>query len=677
MLRLIEDYAGSILDFARMHEYLGLHYSAEHEGWWYREWAPGAHRLYLTGDFNGWNRYSHPMYLNQDRIWEIFLPDAEYAERFTHHSLYKVVVESTLGMHDRIPACVRRVVQDDTTKDFAAQVWRPAQPYKWQHKSPIEKGPVQDLLIYEAHVGMATEEEKVGSYWEFKEYMLPRIKEAGYNAIQLMAIQEHPYYGSYGYHVSSLYAPSSRFGTPEELKELIDTAHGMGLVVIMDIVHSHAVKNFMEGLNQFDGTDHQYFHAGAAGYHELWDSKLYNYSKTEVLQFLLSNVRYWLEEFQFDGYRFDGVTSMLYHHHGNGEGFGNLDHYFGPGTNHDAVLYLTLANTLVHQLRPNAITVAEDVSGMPGIGTAPEYGGLGFDYRLAMGIPDHWIKLIKEKRDEDWDLDDIWWALTNRPEHEKVVGYAESHDQALVGDQTIAFRLMGPSMYTDMATHIPSMVVDRGMALHKIIRLLTLSLGGEGYLNFMGNEWGHPEWIDFPRVGNNWSYLYARRQWSLAQSDWLRYKFLGAWDHAMTRLATEYHLLGGAKPTLISVDRERQIMSYTKGPILFVVSLHPSHSSSDYAVPAPHGVAHKLILSSDDAAFGGFERQPGGGTYFPNAEGELMLYVPNRTMLVYVAQPAAEEKAPVKAAKAKATQTAKTAEPTAAAPAKKKRTTKA
>lgn len=635
MLNAILQHSGSLKAFATAHQDLGLHYDVKSKGWRYREWAPGAHRLFLMGDFNGWNKTSHPLNRNHDQIWEIFLPDTDYASTFLNHSLYKVVVVGDNGTLDRIPPYVRRVVQDDDTKDFAAQVWQSATPYEWKHESPIVAGPVQNMMIYEAHVGMATEEQRVGTYWEFKEYMLPRIKAAGYNTIQLMAIQEHPYYGSYGYHVSSFFAPSSRCGTPEELKELVDAAHGMGIAVIMDCVHSHAVKNFAEGLNQFDGTDNQYFIPGAAGHHELWDSKLFNYGKTEVLQFLLSNIRYWLEEFNFDGFRFDGVTSMLYHHHGNSMSFGSLDDYFTDGTNHDAVLYLSLANTLAHELKPNAITIAEDVSGMPGLGRPGHEGGLGFDYRLGMGIPDQWIKLIKEKSDEEWDLGDIWWSLTNHPEYEKTVGYSESHDQALVGDQTIAFRLIGPKMYSDMAVNIPSLVVDRGMALHKIIRMMTITLGGEGYLNFMGNEWGHPEWIDFPRAGNDWSYQYARRQWSLADTDYLRYQFLGNWDKAMTALVTENNLLSGPKPMMVNVDRENQVMVYQRGALLIVVNIHPTNSQTEYKIKLPIAEAYQLILSSDDAIFGGFQRQPSGLEYWPDGFGDLSLYVPNRTILVY------------------------------------------
>lgn len=634
LMTAIMQHSGSLVNFATQHQELGLNYDAHNGGWWYREWAPNAHRLFLTGEFNWWDRSSHPLNRNPLGIWEIFLDDETYKDRFTHGSKFKVVVHGNNGVYDRIPACIRRVIQDDTTKDFAAQVWR-SEPYHWKNESPISNAPVRNLMIYEAHVGMATEEMRVGTYVEFKEKMLPRIKADGYNCIQLMAIQEHPYYGSYGYHVSSFFAPSSRFGTPEELKDLVDTAHGMGIAVIMDIVHSHAVKNFMEGLNEFDGTDYQYFIPGPAGHHELWDSKLFNYGKTEVLQFLLSNVRYWLEEFNFDGFRFDGVTSMLYHHHGNSMSFNGLGDYFTDGTNHDAVSYLSLANTLIHELKPNAISIAEDVSGMPGLCRPAHEGGLGFDYRLGMGIPDNWIKLIKEKSDEQWDLGDIWWALTNRPEHEKTVGYAESHDQALVGDQTIAFRLMGPRMYTDMARNIPSLVVDRAIALHKIIRMMTISLGGEGYLNFMGNEWGHPEWIDFPREGNNWSYAYARRQWSLADADYLRYKFLGDFDKAMTQLVHQYDLLSSPKPEMFFVDRERQIMAYRKSSLLFVVNIHPTDSAFDYGIKLPFAEAYKLILSSDELQFGGFERQPAGLEYWPDQDGNLKLYVPNRTILVY------------------------------------------
>ena len=174
-----------------------------------------------------------------------------------------------------------------------------------------------------------------------------------------MAIQEHPYYGSFGYHVSSFYAASSRFGTPDDLKHLIDDAHSMGIAVIMDIVHSHAVKNELEGLGRFDGSYNQYFYGDHRREHPAWDSLCFDYGKNEVLHFLLSNCKFWLEEYGFDGFRFDGVTSMLYYSHGLGQAFGSYDDYYNGGQDTNAITYLSLANEVIHTVNPNAITIAE------------------------------------------------------------------------------------------------------------------------------------------------------------------------------------------------------------------------------------------------------------------------------------------------------------------------------
>jgi 1,4-alpha-glucan branching enzyme len=513
----IEDAAGSLLNFATGHLYYGINFNTEKNGWFYREWAPNAESLHLIGDFNDWDRTSHPLEKNDKGDWEIFLPYKEYKNTFIHRSKVKVNISSYRGSIDRIPAYVRKVVQDPDTYDFAGQLWFPEKAFEWTDGSFTPADKVQQPIIYECHVGMAQEHGLVGTYREFTETVLPRIKEGGYNAIQLMAVMEHPYYGSFGYHVSNFFAPSSRFGNPEDLKLLVNTAHNMGLAVIMDIVHSHAVKNLAEGLYEFVGSDGQYFHAGNRGYHEGWDSKLFDYGKWEVKKFLLSNVRYWLEEFHFDGYRFDGVTSMLYFHHGF-TSFDHYDKYFKSGVDWDAVTYLQLANEVIHQFKKNSVSIAEDVSGMPGLTRSPEEGGFGFDFRLAMGIPDYWIKILKEKRDEDWDIYEMWGVLNNRRYKEKTIAYVESHDQAMVGDKTIAFWLMDKEMYFFMNVHDQNLIVDRGIALHKLLRLFTISLGGEGYLNFIGNEFGHPEWIDFPREGNNWSHHYARRQWSLVDN---------------------------------------------------------------------------------------------------------------------------------------------------------------
>jgi 1,4-alpha-glucan branching enzyme len=623
------------------HHYFGLNRGERdgEPGVWYREWAPAANYLGLIGDFNGWDRGAHPLTRDHFGIWSLFLPDAQYRDRLTHGSHIKVHVGAANGGRDRIPAYAKRVVQDGSS-DFTAQYWSPPEPYAWQHPVPERQG---GLRIYEAHVGMAQEEGKVGSYTEFRQHILPRIAALGYNAVQLMAIMEHPYYGSFGYHVSSLYAASSRFGTPEELKALIDTAHGLGLRVIMDIIHSHAVKNLNEGLNYFDGSDYQYFHAGERGQHPAWDSLCFDYARYEVQRFLLSNVRFWLEEYRFDGFRFDGITSMLYLDHGLGREFAGYDDYFGGNVDNDAIAYLMLANELLHAVRPDATSVAEDVSGMPGLARPVIEGGLGFDYRLAMGIPDYWIKLIKEKSDEEWRLGDIYYTLLNRRAHEKHIGYAESHDQALVGDQTLAFRLMGHEMYTGMSRLFTNLEVDRSIAFLKLIRLLTFSLGGEGYLNFMGNEFGHPEWIDFPREGNHHSYHYARRQWSLAADPLLRYGGLNEFDQAMMELDERYHLLEGTLIEQLALHEDTRQLVYRRGSLVFVVNLHATESYADLRIPVPDPVDYKVILNTDDKRFEGHGLAGENVTYWKQ---DVPMYGRNQSVQIYLPARSAQVLAP-------------------------------
>ena len=621
---------GSLEEAARGYERMGFTRDAATGEWVYREWAPGARGLWLIGDFNGWNRETHPLQPDDEGIWSLRLP----AHALHHGERVKVhVLGADLQRHDRIPAWIRYTQQDPQTYDYAGVLWAPDQAYAWKNTrwTPAR---VREPIIYEAHVGMAGEEARLHSYAEFTRDVLPRIAALGYNAVQLMAVQEHPYYGSFGYHVSSFFAPSSRFGTPEELKELIDTAHGLGLAVLLDVVHSHAVKNVAEGLNNFDGSGGQYFHAGERdAMHPDWDSCLFDYGREEVQIFLLSNLRWWLEEYRFDGFRFDGVTSMLYLHHGH-EPFTDLSCYYNDRVNVDAVTYLQLATTLVQMIRPGAIVVAEDMSGMPGMCRPVDEGGLGFSHRLAMGLPDYWIKLIKEKKDEEWSMGDMWYTLTNRRYGEPNIAYAESHDQALVGDKTIAFRLMDAEMYTHMACGMESLTIERGMALHKMIRLITLAAGGEGWLNFMGNEFGHPEWIDFPREGNGNSYLYCRRQWSLVDNDQLRYRFLNAFDAAMLRLAKEYDLPGSPPARPLNMDEKNHAMAFERAGLIFVFHWGGENALPNYHLPAPSPGSWEVALDSDATSFGGLGRQDPAVRHETLADGSISLYLLPRTATV-------------------------------------------
>lgn len=644
----IEEQGGLLGPISAGHGYFGLNRGEQRgaPGVWYREWAPAARQLFLIGDFNGWNRGSHPLARDEWGVWSLFLPDSLYAETLVHGSRVKVHVDAGDGAMDRVPAYARRVLQEPPmTGDFVAQYWMPPESYPFTRAAPVLPGG-EGLRIYEAHVGMAQEEGRVGLYDEFTDHVLPRIAALGYNAVQLMAIQEHPYYGSFGYHVSSFFAPSSRFGTPEQLKRLIDTAHGHGLFVLLDLVHSHAVKNLREGLNRFDGTPYQYFHDGPRGLHPAWDSLVFDYARYEVQRFLLSNVRYWLEEFRFDGFRFDGVTSMLYHDHGLSRTFTSYDDYFGGNIDEDAVAYLMLANDLAHAVKPGAITIAEEVSGMPGLARPVAEGGLGFDYRLAMGVPDFWIRLVKERSDEEWSLGEIWRTLLDRRFSEKHVGYVESHDQALVGDQTLAFRLMDQAMYWHMDRGSDSVVVERGIALHKIIRLITFSLAGEAYLNFMGNEFGHPEWVDFPREGNDFSFHHARRQWSLADSPSLRYGGLNEFDRALQALDREFHLLTDPLIEQLAVHEDTKQLVYRRGPLVFVVNLHPAASYADLRIPVPDAADYRVVLNTEDRRFAGPGRCAEDALY---PRQPVPMYGRGQSVLIYLPSRSAQVLAPVPA----------------------------
>ena len=635
-IRELSPESGSLNDFANGHHYFGLHRT--YQGWIFREWAPNATGIWLTGTCNNWKILEEYRFdPSGSGQWILHLePD-----QIRHLDEYKLWITWKGGGDYRIPLYAGRIVQNELTKVFNAQVWDPPGGKKAVTALKVDqstRGKVKPLLVYEAHVGMSSEQGKVNSFSSFRTDVLPRVARLGYNTIQLMAIQEHPYYGSFGYHVSSFFAPSSRFGTPDDLRELISEAHLSGIRVIMDIVHSHAVKNVLEGPGLYDGTPGMLFHTDHRREHPAWDSLCFDYGKNETLHFLLSNCKYWLEEYGFDGYRFDGVTSMLYFDHGLGKAFTTYDAYFDAGVDEDALIFLAMANQVIHEFRPDAVTIAEDMSGLPGLAAPRKEGGLGFDYRLAMGIPDFWIRTLKEKTDEQWNVSEIFWELTNRRQDEKTVSYVESHDQALVGDKTILFRLADREMYTHMSVNTPSLIIDRAIALHKLIRLVTFTTHGGGYLTFMGNEFGHPEWIDFPREGNNWSYHYARRQWSLAANTNLRYMGLDRFDQAMISLFSDKDIPTGTIRALLKMEADH-VLAFERGNYLFVFNFHPVNSYTGYGIAADPA-EYRIVLDTDSTDFGGFGRIDHRMTYDATPLGKLgsgyrvILYLPNRVGLV-------------------------------------------
>ena len=626
----IKEAEGSLLDFAKGYRKFGFNKTTSGEIE-YREWAPAACRACLIGDFNGWNPDANHMERDDFGVWSLTLP----AGAIEHGSRVKIRMKKGDGEWvDRVPAWIKMSYSEPGVMGagYDGIYWDPPAGEKYTRSNPRPERPAASR-IYEAHVGMSGLEAKVNSYREFADDILPRIKELRYNTVQLMAVQEHAYYGSFGYHVTSPFAVSSRCGNPEDLKYLVDKAHGMGIRVLLDVIHSHASCNIEDGIAGYDFGQHtadSYFGEGDAGYHWLWDSRLYNYENWEVQRYLLSNLSYWVEEYGFDGFRFDGVTSMLYNHHGLQMEFsGDYDQYFGLDTNVAAVNYLMMANDMLHEAYPGIEVIAEDVSGMPTLCRPVREGGVGFDARLAMAIPDVWVRLLKASRedglrDEDWSMHEIIATLCNRRYSEKCIGYAESHDQSIVGDKTNAFWLMDAEMYEGMSTfEEASPVIERGVALHKMIRLVTMAIGGEGYLNFMGNEFGHPEWVDFPREGNDWSHDHCRRQWNLADTEYLRYYELNNFDKQMMRLDDMHEFLSHPHQFVSSACEERKLIVAERGPLLFVFNFHPTNTYEDLEVGLGMPGKYRICLDTDAWDFGGQGRVMHDAEHFTDPGGPV------------------------------------------------------
>ena len=645
-LETIEKNEKSLIDFANSYKHMGL-ILQENNDIIYKEYAPGARGIAIFGEFNNWNRDQYWLTRDQFGFWSITLPNVDGEPMIKHNTKVKVsVVLANGNKEDRNPIWSRYLIQNKQTFLFDTVFWNPPQKYEW--KSETHRPKPKSLRIYECHVGMSSNDCKVSTYREFADNVIPRIKKTGYTAIQLMAIMEHVDYASFGYHVSNFFAIASRCGTPEDLKYMIDVAHQNGLFVLIDIIYSHASSNVSDGINLWDGTDYLYFHSGPMGRHSLWDSRLFNYSSYETLRFLLSNSAFYSQEYHFDGFRFDGVTSILYKNHGIRYSFsGQYHEYFGDNFDEDGGVFLMLANYLIHKINPEAITIAEDVSGMPGLGRPIEEGGFGFDYRLNMSVSDKWIQLLKECKDEYWNMGNIAYTLTNRRYNEKHVGYSESHDQSIVGDKTISMWLFDKELYWNMSINSPeTIVINRGFCLHKMIRLITFALGGEAYLNFMGNEFGHPEWVDFPRPGNGFSYHHCRRRWDLCDNKSLRYQYLYNFDVAMNNLDDVFGFLSN-KHQYVTLKREGdKLIVFEKGDLLFIFNFHPYQCFDNYRIGTLWKTPHKIIMDSDEARFFGKSRLLYGHDHtFPSIHEPWMdrpnyiqLYIPSRTCIVLLAE---------------------------------------
>lgn len=601
----ITGHFGSLRAYADLHKNLGVHLVKNAQGnlvWRLREYMPQAEAVWLTTERLNFQR--HASYRYQPRgngIFELVLPQDALA-----HGVYMELRVQAKGVLSgegsqalpfrRVPAFAQWVEQDKTVPaQWCARLWAPQQAYRFRHRRPAAQSFPR---IYEAHVGMAQPAlehhgESVGTYEDFTRRILPRIKADGYTAVQLMGILEHPLYRSFGYQVSSYFAPSSRYGTPDQFKELVDEAHALGLAVILDITHGHACPNTEQGLARYDGS--RYFFSEK---YNQWGTPSFDYSLEMTRRFLLSNCRYWLEEFRVDGFRFDAVGNMLYHDHGVDDDFSHVGRCFygkdgEPREDVDGELYLCLANALCHELHHGAVTIAEEFSGMPGLTSAPAEGGLGFDYRFAMGIPDYWAKCIEAQR----DMGSLWYEMTNHRPYDRTISYVECHDQCINGDDAMIWRMLGDGMYQYMSVFTDNWNISRGLAFYRLMRLITFATADAGYLNFMGNEFGHPEWLDAEN--------YAHRQWHLAEREDLKYAGLAAWDKAqMIGLAARYPEDFRQAPLFRFIHEQDRLLAFERGSLLFAFNFHELNARQDMTFAVTPG-KYVELLSSDELHFAG------------------------------------------------------------------------
>ncbi|KAH9651980.1 SBE3 [Citrus sinensis] len=541
----------------------------------------------------------------------------KYTPGIPHGSKYRVYFNTPDGPLERIPAWATYVQPDADGKEAFAIHWEPSPEfaYKWRNTRP--KVP-KSLRIYECHVGISGSKPKISSFNEFTEKVLPHVKEAGYNVIQLFGVVEHKDYFTVGYRVTNLYAVSSRYGTPDDFKRLVDEAHGLGLLVFLDIVHSYSAADQMVGLSQFDGSNDCYFHTaqiiffcvvlyyahmipGKRGFHKYWGTRMFKYDDLDVLHFLLSNLNWWVVEYQIDGFQFHSLSSMIYTHNGFASLTGDLEEYCNQYVDKDALLYLILANEILHALHPNIITIAEDATYYPGLCEPTTQGGLGFDYFLNLSASEMWLSFLENTPDHEWSMSKIVSTLVGNGQYsDKMIMYAENHNQSISGGQSFAEILFG-----EISEHSPDTnnLLLRGCSLHKMIRLITFTIGGHAYLNFMGNEFGHPKRVEFPMPSNNFSFSLANRHWDLLANR--LHSNLYSFDQELMKLDENAKVLLRGSPSVHHVNDAKMVICYMRGPLVFIFNFHPTDSYEDYSVGVEEAGEYQIILNTDESKFGG------------------------------------------------------------------------
>ena len=558
---------------------LGVHFAV---------WAPNADKVSVIGDFNGWNPASHPMRsLGVSGIWEIFVPNVGDGER------YKYEIRSREGAHLQKADPYGVFFESDASG--AAIVWN-LDRYTWRDKAWLDERTRSNgwldrpLSVYELHLGSWKRVPERGggplTYREMAEQIVPYVKDLGYTHIELMPVLEHPFAGSWGYQVTGFFAPTSRFGPPEDFKAFVDECHVNGIAVILDWVPGHFPKD-AHGLARFDGTALYEHEDPRQGEHRDWGTLIFNYGRHEVRAFLLSSALFWLEEYHIDGLRVDAVASMLYLDYSREDGDW-LPNQYGGRENLEAMEFLRQLNVQTHAHYPGTITVAEESTAWPGVTRPVHLGGLGFTYKWNMG----WMHDMLQYASKDpiyrrWSHNDLTFSLLYAFTENFVLPF--SHDEVVHGKRA-------------MLDKMPGDIWQKRATLRALYGYMYGHPGKK--LMFMGcefgqwREWGHVESLD----------------WHLLQ--YAEHRGIQHWVRDLNRTLKE-------QPALHQVDFDHtgfewiDCSDFEGSVVSFIRRAH--HSSDfvlvavnftpvvrhDYVIGVPEAGRYVELLNSDGEIYGG------------------------------------------------------------------------
>ncbi|MGZ8440640.1 MAG: 1,4-alpha-glucan branching protein GlgB [Candidatus Deferrimicrobiaceae bacterium] len=573
----------------RLYEKLGSHFMTVdgEEGTSFAVWAPNAKEVFVTGSFNGWNPGSHPLRTKGvSGIWEGFIPGVMRGSAYKYHVVsrwneYRYDKADPFAFHGEVPPDTGSVVWD---------LWYDWEDGEWMRDRGGKNGAGSPISIYEMHLGSWMRDPGKGnrmlSYRELAPRLVEYLTKMNFTHVEFLPVMEHPFYGSWGYQVTGFFAPTSRYGTPQDFLYLIDILHRHGIGVILDWIPSHFTKDG-HGLNYFDGT-HLFEHADPRqGHHPDWDTQIFNYGRKEVQSFLLSSAYFWLDVFHADGLRVDAVASMLYLDYSRKEGEW-IPNRYGGRENLEAIAFLRRFNEDVYRGRPDIVTIAEESTAWPMVSRPTNLGGLGFGMKWDMGwMHDTLVYMGHDPVHRKYHHDMLSFRMVYAFSENFILSL--SHDEVVHGKGSLLGKMPG----------------DTWQKFANLRLLYGYMYGQPGKkLLFMGGEFGQ------------------RREWN--HDDGLDWHLLADPSHAgLSRWVEDVNALYRREPALHELDfdpagfewvdshdAEQSVLTFLRkgrstGDIILVVCNFTPVPRRNYRAGVPRGGFWREILNGDGQEYGG------------------------------------------------------------------------